>query len=40
MYARERKKQKILPGVFQSFVSLFEVRGIRDKRHEELKIGV
>ena len=35
-----KKETEVADQIFQSFTNFFEVRGVRDKRHEERKIGV
>jgi len=35
-----KKETKVADQKFQNFANFFEVRGVRDKRHEEMKIGV
>jgi len=34
-----KKETEVADQIFQSFTNFFEVRGVRDKRHEEGKIG-
>jgi hypothetical protein len=35
-----KKETEVADQIFQNFTNFFEVRGVRDKRHEEGKIGV
>jgi len=33
-----RKETEVADRIFQNFANFFEVRGVRDKRHEEMKL--
>jgi len=37
---KEKKETEVADQKFQNFANFFEVRGVRDKRHEEGPIGV
>jgi len=37
---KEKKETEVADQKFQNFANFFEVRGVRDKRHEEGTIGV